>query len=174
MARDDLAHPLRHLEDLLRGDLDVGGRAAEPARALMDHHLGVGKDVTLPGGAAAEDHRAGRHRHPDRVRRDVRMHELHRVVDRHAGVRRSARRVDVQRDVLAGILRVEEQELCRDQVRDLILDLLAEENDPLAQQTRVDVERALEASVLLHHHRYERHVTLLVKCNLLVALSIRN
>ena len=35
---------------------------------------------------------------------------------------------------------------------------LADEHHPLAQQPRVDVERALPAGVLLHHHRYQGHM----------------
>ena len=46
-----------------------------------------------------------------------------------------------------GILRLEEEELRRDQVRDVVVDLLAEEDDALAQEPRVDVERALVAPV---------------------------
>ena len=42
----------------------------------------------------------------------------------------------------------------RDEVRDLVVHLLAEEDDSLAQQPRVDVERALTAAVGLEHHRY--------------------
>src|SRR5580765_1570498 len=76
-----------------------------------------------------------------------------RVVDRHARVGRAARRVDVEADVRFGVLRLEEQELCRQQVRDVVVDLGAEEDDALAQKARVDVEGALVAAVGLDDHR---------------------
>ena len=47
------------------------------------------------------------------------------------------------------------QQLGDDQVRDLIVDRRAEEDDPLVEQTAVDVERALPARGLLDDHRYE-------------------
>ena len=59
---------------------------------------------------------------------------LHRVVDRHARVGGAAGRVDVQRDVALGIVRLEQEELGDDQVRDLVVDLAPEEDDPVAEQ----------------------------------------
>ena len=52
-----------------------------------------------------------------------------------------------------GILGLEEEQLRRDEVRDLVVNLLAEEDDALPEQPRVDVERALAAAVRLEHHR---------------------
>src|SRR5207247_8120230 len=83
----------------------------------------------------------------------VRLDELHGVVDGEAGVDVAARRVDVDRDVLVRILRLEMEKLRHDQVRDLVVDGRAEEDDPLVEQARVDVERALAARGLLDHHR---------------------
>ena len=115
---DDLRHLPGQLEDLARGDLDVGRRAAEAAGALVDHDLRVRQREALAGGAAAEDHRGRRHAHAEADGRDVGLHVLHRVVDRHPRVGRAAGRVDVEPDVLVGILGLEEEELRGDQVRD--------------------------------------------------------
>ena len=101
---------------------------------------------------AAEQQRAHRHRDADADRRHVRLDELHRVVDRQARVHRAAGRVDVERDVLVGILGLEVQQLRHDEVRDLVVDRRAEEDDPLAQETGVDVERALSARGLFDDH----------------------
>ena len=62
-------------------------------------------------------------------------------------------RVDVDRDVLVRVLGLQVEELGDDEVRDLVVDRRAEEDDPLVEQTRVDVERALAARRLLDHHR---------------------
>src|SRR3954451_6890781 len=153
MARDDLRHSPGHVEDLAGGDLDVRGRAAEAAGALVDHDLRVRQRVALAGRAAAEDHRPGAHPHAETDRRHIRLDVLHGVIDRHPGIRRPAWRVHVEEDVAAGILRVEMEQLGRDQVRDLVVHLLAQEHDSLAQQARVDVEGALPAPVLLDDHR---------------------
>ena len=48
------------------------------------------------------------------------------------------------------------QQLGDDQVGDVVGDRRAEEDDPLAEQARVDVERALAARGLLDHHRDQR------------------
>ena len=115
----------------------------EPGAPLMDHQLRVRKRKPLAGCAARHDHRRGRHAHAEADRRDVGAHVLHRVVDRHARVRGAAGRVDVERDVALGVVGLEQQELGDDQVRDLVVDLVAEEDDAFAQEARVDVERAL-------------------------------
>ena len=47
------------------------------------------------------------------------------------------------------------QELGDDQVRDLVVDRRAEKDDPLIEQTAVDVERALPTGGLLDDHGYE-------------------
>ncbi len=64
--------------------------------------------------------------------------------------------VDVDRDVLARILRLEMQQLGHDQVGDLIVDRRAQEDDPLAQQMRVQVGGTLPTRVLLNNHRHQR------------------
>src|SRR5204863_3837893 len=64
--------------------------------------------------------------------------------------------VDVDREVLVWVLRLEVEELGDDQVGDLVVDGGSEEDDALVQQARVDVERALAARGLLDHHRDQR------------------
>ena len=51
------------------------------------------------------------------------LHELHRVVDGHAGGDRPARRVDVQPDVPVGVLALEVEELRDEEVGDVVVDL---------------------------------------------------
>ena len=94
---------------------------------------------------------------PTHIVVDVGLDELHRVVDREPRVDASARRVDVERDVLLGILALEVQQLRHHQVRDLIVDRRAQEDDPLVEQPRVDVELALAARGSLDDHRDQRH-----------------
>jgi len=78
------------------------------------------------------------------------------LVDRHSGVRRAAGRVHVEVDVFARLLRVEEEKLRGDQVGNVVVHLLAEKHDALAQEPRIDVERALVGARLLYHHWHDR------------------
>jgi hypothetical protein len=97
------------------------------------------------------------HRDPDAGRLHGGLDELHRVVDGQPGVDLAARGVDVHGDVLVGVVGLEVQQLRDDEVRDLVVDRGADEDDALAQQPRVDVERALAARVLLDDDGNERH-----------------
>jgi hypothetical protein len=110
-----------------------------------------GSDIRLPCAPPASS------RDPDAHRRHVGLDELHRVVDRQPGVDRAARRVDVDRDVLVRVLRLEVQQLRDDEVGDLVVDRAAEEDDALVEQARVDVELALTACGALDDHRDKRH-----------------
>ena len=89
---------------------------------------------------------------PDADRADRRAQVLHRVVDGEAGRDLAAGRVDVQADVLLRVLRLEEEELGDDQVGEVVLDRVAQEDDPLAQQARVDVVGALPPAGGLDDH----------------------
>ena len=79
-----------------------------------------------------------------------------RVVDRQPVVDGAARRVDVDRDVLVRIIGLQVQQFGDSEVRDLVVDRRAEEDDPLAQKPRVDIELALTERRLLDHHRDQR------------------
>ena len=92
---------------------------------------------------------------PMHKRRHVGLDELHRVVDRQAGADAAARRVDVQRDVLVGVLALEEQQLRDDEVGRLVVHRADQEDHALAQQAAVDVVSAFAAAGLLDddgHH----------------------
>jgi hypothetical protein len=78
--------------------------------------------------------------------------ELHGVVDRQTGRDRAAGRVDVERDVLGGVLGLEIEQLGDDQAADLVVDGAAKKDDAVLQQTRVDVVGALATTGLLDNH----------------------
>src|SRR3546814_4457348 len=56
------------------------------------------------------------------------LDDLHGVVDRHAGGDDAAGRVDVQADVLLGVLGLEEQHLRDDDVGDVVVDAADQED----------------------------------------------
>ena len=125
----------------------------KPAGGLVDQDLRVRRHHPLALLAAGQQQRAHAHRDADADRLHVGLYVLHRVVDREARVDRAARRVDVDRDVLVGVLGLEVDQLGDHEVRDVLVDRRAEEDDPLVEQARVDVERALAARGLLDDHR---------------------
>src|SRR5262249_43488318 len=93
--------------------LDVRRLSLEAVRPLVDQDLRVRQRPSLPFRPARENDRAHRHRYADADRRDVRLDELHRVVDREPGVHVAARRVGVDRDLLVGLIRLEVEKVAR-------------------------------------------------------------
>ena len=108
--------------------------------------------------AGGEQQRAHRGRLPGAQRRHRRADELHGVVDRQARCHHAAGRVDVHRDFLLRIFRLEEQELRDGQRRHAVFDRTGHEDDALFQQPRENVVGAFAAVGLLDHHRDEVHV----------------
>ena len=86
-------------------------------------------------------------------RGDVRLDVLHRVVDREQPGDVATRRVDVDVDVLIGVLVLEEQELRVHQVGNVVVDVGAQEDDAVLEQARVDVVGTLASVRLLDDHR---------------------
>ncbi len=116
-----------------------------------------GRRVALALRAAGEQHRAHAGGLADAHGADVGLDELHRVVNRQSGADRPAGRIDVQRDVLVRIFRLQEQQLRDDQVRHVVLDRTHDEDHALLQQPRIDVISTFAASGLLDDHGDEIH-----------------
>mmetsp|Transcript_40395 Transcript_40395/g.86109 ORF Transcript_40395/g.86109 Transcript_40395/m.86109 type:complete len:223 (-) Transcript_40395:269-937(-) len=120
-------------EDLLGLDLDVGGLALGTAERLVDHDARVGQRATLALLAGTKQEGPHGRGGPKAHRINVARHVLHGVEDGHTSRDRAARRVDVQSDVLLCILVCKVEQLRDEQVGDLVIDLLAEEEDSITQ-----------------------------------------
>ncbi|MCY1173553.1 hypothetical protein D9M73_137170 [compost metagenome] len=71
-------------------DVDVRRLALETAQRLVNHHARVRQAETLALGAASQQESAHAAGLTDADGRDVRLDELHGVVDRHARSHRTA------------------------------------------------------------------------------------
>jgi hypothetical protein len=80
---------------------------------------------------------------------------LHGVVDRKAGGHVAPGRVDVQVDVLVGILRLQKEQLCDHKACDRVVERSSDEDNPLLQETRKDVVGSFSPSGLFNDHRDE-------------------
>ena len=85
-------------------------------------------------GARRQQHGGGRRGLAEADRGDVGLDELHRVVDGEQRGDVAAGRVDVEVDVLVGVLGLEVQQLGADQVGDRVVDRRAQEDDVLLEQ----------------------------------------
>ena len=67
---------------------------------------------------------------------------VHGVVDREPGVDAAPGRVDVEEDVPLGVIGVQEEHLCDDDVGDLVVDGASEKHDPVHEKPAEDVVTA--------------------------------
>src|SRR5690606_8684217 len=115
-----LVQALTQSQDFAGLNLNIGSLTLGTTRRLVDHDAGVGQRVTLALGSRGKQKRAHAGRNAGAQRGNVRLDELHGVINGHARVYRSARRIDVQRDVFVGILGFEKEQLGDHQVGRLI------------------------------------------------------
>ena len=114
-----------------------------------------GSAIALPLGSAGQQNRGHRSGLTHAIGHDVRFHQPHRVENRKTRGNRAAGRIDVQRNILLRILGGQEQHLGDDQVRDVVVDRRAQENNVFLEKARINVESALAARSLFDHHGHQ-------------------
>ena len=125
---------------LLSLNCNVGGVTTNAAKGLVHHDARMGECVALPGGTGAEEELAHRGAETHADCSDLGAHELHGVVDGHASGHRSTRGVDVEPNWLVGILGLEKQHLGDQEVGNVVVDIGAEKDDAVLEETVEDVE----------------------------------
>ena len=128
----------------------------------MNHDLGVRQAEALALSADRKQHCGHGRGHTDADGGDLRLNEVHGVKNRQAGVDLAAGRIDVERDILLGILALKMQQLGNDQVGADGVDLLAQEDDAVVEQARIDIVAALAARRLLDNVWHEAESNLAI------------
>ena len=138
---EDLLEQVAHPQDLLGRQLEVGDLAvADLAVGLVEQDPAVRQGEALALGAGGEQHRGRRRRLAEADRGDVVLDELHRVVDREQRRDVAAGAVDVDVDVLVGVLATRGGcNWAQIEVGDRVVDRRAQEDDVLLEQPRVEV-----------------------------------
>src|SRR5450759_711227 len=155
MPRKDAVQHIARAQYLLGVEVEVDCLALRPPAGLVEQDARVGRRETLALGPRRQEHRGAAGRLPDAPGGYVAGEVHHGVVDRQRAGDHTARRVDVDVDVLLGVLALEEQQLRHDQVGEVVLDLLTYEQDALLEQARVDVVLPLAPRGLLDDYRYQ-------------------
>ena len=134
MLGNDSDQALLQLEHVIDLALDVARLSLGPAGHLVDHDVGIREGETLALGSGAQQDRAHARRHAKAVGRYIAGKKLHRVVNCQPGGDGAARRVDVKVEVLLPVLHLQEEHLGNNQIRDVIVDRCANEDDPVLEQ----------------------------------------
>lgn len=153
----DFVHSFFDSTQFFDVNFDLAGGSLHPGERLVNHDPSVGQGIAFAGRTGGQQYRAHRRRLAHAIGRHVARNELHRVVDRHAGGDAAAGAVDVEMDVRFGIIRLQKQHLGDQSVGDLVVDLLAEKNDSILQQTAVDIVDTFLASALFDNVGNDRH-----------------
>src|SRR2546423_11814065 len=114
--------------------LDVSRLSMGAAGHLVNHDVGIREGETLACGSSTQQDRAHARCHAKAVGRYIAGKKLHRVVNCQPGSDGAARRVDVKVEILLPVLHLEEEHLGNNQIRDVIVDWCANEDDPVLEQ----------------------------------------
>lgn len=136
---DNLAEFGARLLNLLGGNEDVRSLALGSALRLVDQDAGVGKSRTLALLAGTEQDGTHRGGHAGADGTDRRGDELHGVIDGEATGNLAAGCVQVEGDVRLAVQRRQEEQLGLDNVRDIVVDRYAQEDDTVHEQAAEDV-----------------------------------
>ena len=141
---------LAHVQNQPGLNFNVCRLSLGTAGRLMNHNLRIRQRKPLALGAAGQQERSHRTGLSDAHGRYVAADVLHGIVHCHAGRNNAAGRVNVQKDVLFGILGFQKQKLSANQRRNFVVNLSGQKNNPFFQQARKDVKRALALGCLLY------------------------
>ena len=143
---------------MVRLNFDVTRLPFGTAQRLMDHDLAVGQRQTFALGTRRQQERTHARRHADADGRHIAFDILHRVVDCHTGGDGTAGAVDIQMNILVGILPLQVDQLRHHQRRGRVVDLVTQHNDPVVQQPGKNIIAALAPAGLLDHIGHQTHI----------------
>ena len=138
-------------------DLHIRCLTLRAAERLMDHDLGIRQRNALALRAGREQECAHGRSHADADGGNVTLDILHGVIDRHAVCDAAAGAVDIELNVLIGILRFEIEHLRDDQTCRRCVDFFREHNDAVVEQARENIIRTFAAAGLFNNIRNQTH-----------------
>ena len=153
MLRDDSDEAFLQLEHVINLAFHIARRALRAAGNLMDHDIRIWQRKAFAFRTRAQQDRAHARRHAETVRCHIAREELHRVVNGQPGCHDAAGTIDVNVDVFLGILHLQKQQLCNNQICDVIVDRRPDKNDPILEQPRINIVTAFAPAGLFHDHR---------------------
>jgi len=150
VAGDDLVQGLAPADDLLGRDADVRGLSTRTAGRLVNHDSTVGQNETLPLGPCGEENRRHAGGHADAVGHHIAGEEVDGIIDGHASSDHATGGVNVQMDILFGILHLQVKELRDHHIGNVIVDSGANEDDAVLEQAGINIHRPLTPTGILN------------------------
>jgi hypothetical protein len=123
----------------------------------MDHNLGVGQSKPFALRTAGKKKCAHRSRHTDTNSAYVALDVVHRIVNGETCRNGSAGAVDVEINILVGILSFKEKKLSYDERCGSIVDLVSKEDDSVVEKSGINVVGTFSSGSLFNNVRNECH-----------------
>src|SRR5450830_277881 len=159
MGGKNLAHRLLDPQNLFGLNFNVRRLSLCPTPGLVDHNTRVRqrKSLSLASGSKKNGGEACRLSQTDGGHRSVDV--LHGIIDRHARSDFATNAVDIEIDVFGATFSCQIEHFGNNQVRDLCIDLSAEEYNTILQQPGIDIVATLSMHRLFDYVRNGAHCT---------------
>ena len=105
------------------------------ATRLVNHHSGMLQSRTLSFFTRNQKHRSHRSRHTCTNRSYIRLDNLHRVINSQSSINTSTRRIDINLNILARVSTFQKQQLCRHDIRHLVINSCSQKDDSIHHQS---------------------------------------
>ena len=142
MFGDDFVKFLFQLLNLAGRDFDFRSLTLCAAHRLVNHYARVRQSRAFAFGSRSHQHGGHRCGHTCADGAHIGRHKLHCVVDAQSRVYRTARRIQINRNILGVIDRFKEKQLSLNDVCHVIVNGHAKEDDAVHHQTREHVHRS--------------------------------
>mmetsp|Transcript_29204 Transcript_29204/g.53433 ORF Transcript_29204/g.53433 Transcript_29204/m.53433 type:complete len:294 (-) Transcript_29204:99-980(-) len=143
-------------EDFLGLNFNVCGLALGTAKGLMDHDARIGERPALALGTGSQQKGPHTGGHAEAYCGHITRHILHGIVNGHACTDGPTRRINVERNILSRVLIGQIQELRHQDICHLIIHPLAQQQNPVLEQTRNNIHLTRLRVNDRHAHRRRR------------------
>ncbi len=127
-------------QNLLGLDFNICRGSLCPSEGLVDHDTGIGQGLALPRSTGTQQKGSHTRRHSETDSLNVARDELHRIVNGKSSTNGATGRVDVESNVLVGVVVSEVEELSDKDVRDFVVDVSSEQENSILEEARDDIQ----------------------------------
>ena len=152
VLRENVVQLTLGASNLASRNLDIRSLALNTTEWLVNHNARMLECLALASSTCCEEHRTHRCRHTCTDSRNIAIYQLHSVVDAKTCRHATTRSVDIYLNILEWVYRLQEEELCLDDVCHIVGHWGTQEEDTLHHQTAEYIElRNIQLTLLQYH-----------------------
>ena len=123
-------------------DFNICRPAFGAAPRLVNHHFGIGQSESLTFLSGRQNDGGAGSGHTNANGGNIVFDVIHRIQNRQSGRNRTARGINVERNVFFRVFGLQKQQLGNGEIRDMVVNRPAKKNNTLAQEAGINIIRS--------------------------------